>query len=225
MRETMKACLAEAAGTFALVFLGAGAVCQDAFTGRQLGLVGVALAHGLILSVAVSATMNLSGGHLNPAVTFGFLLTGRIDRDRAWRYLVAQLAGATVAGFFLRFIFAEQVWQSVGMGTPHPAPDITSGTAIFVEAVLTFLLVFAVWATAVDGRAPKLGGFGIGLTLAAAILMGGALTGGALNPARAFGPAIASGHWGSHLIYWIGPLLGGGAAAVFYNSLLLRTSD
>jgi MIP family channel proteins len=222
MQESRRAYIAEAIGTFALVFVGAGAICLNEYTGRSLGLLGIALAHGLILSVAVSATAAISGGHLNPAVTFGFLLTGRMERNEALKYAGAQLAGATVAAFFLRWVFAEHVWRSADLGTPDLAPDITTGTGILLEAILTFLLVIAFWGTAVDERAPKIGGFGIGLTLCACILVGGPLSGAALNPARAFGPALASAHWSNHLVYWIGPLLGGGAAAVTWANFMTR---
>lgn len=224
MDESRKAMIAEAIGTFALVFVGAGSICLNEYTGRGVGLIGIALAHGLILSVAVSATGAISGGHLNPAVTFGFLLTGRMSRNQALQYGLAQLAGATVAAFFLRGIFAEHVWRAAALGTPDLAQDVTTGTGIFLEAIMTFLLVFAVWGTAVDERAPRIGGFGIGLTVAADILIGGPLTGAAMNPARSFGPALASAHWSNFLVYWIGPLLGAGAAAFLYSNFLMKKS-
>jgi len=222
MQDSKQALVAEAVGTFALVFVGAGSVCLNEYTGRGLGLLGIAIAHGLILSIAVSATAAVSGGHLNPAVTFGFFLTGRMDRNVALRYAGAQLLGATVAAFFLRWVFAEHIWRAAELGTPDLAQDVTTGTGIFLEAILTFLLVFAVWGTAVDERAPKIGGFGIGLTFCAGMLVGGPLTGAAMNPARAFGPALASGNWSSHLVYWIGPLLGAGAAALLYSNFLMK---
>ena len=222
MQDSMKAYVAEAVGTFFLVFIGAGSICLDAFTGGRVGLLGIAVAAGLALSVAVSATLALSGGHLNPAVTFGFMVTGRMDRRTGLSYMVAQLIGAAVGGFFLRMMFDENVWQTRALGTPDLNPAVKFGNGTFIEAVLTFLLVFVFWATVVDERAPKIAGFGIGLTLCASILMGGALTGASLNPARTFGPAMASGHWSNHLAYWIGPLLGAAAAALLYNGVLLR---
>jgi len=99
---------------------------------------------------------------------------------------------------------------------------VTTSSAIVIEALLTFLLVFAVWGTAVDERAPKIGGFGIGLTICADILVGGPLTGASMNPSRTFGPALAAWHWNNHLVYWIGPFLGAAAAAILYNNLLLK---
>ncbi|HMC82961.1 MAG TPA: aquaporin [Candidatus Polarisedimenticolia bacterium] len=222
MQDSMKACVAELIGAFALTFIGAGSICVNSYTGNQVGLLGIAVAHGLILSIAVSATMNLSGGHLNPAVTFGFLLTGKIERKLGLQYIASQLIGATLAGFFLRGFFPDQVRQPIFLGTPDVAVGVTTSAAIVIEALLTFLLVFAVWGTAVDERAPKIGGFGIGLTICADILVGGPLTGASMNPSRTFGPALAAWHWNNHLVYWIGPFLGAAAAAILYNNLLLK---
>jgi MIP family channel proteins len=222
IQDKSRAYLAETIGTFAVVFVSAGAVCLNEFTGRGMGLLGVALASGLMLSVAVTATAHLSGGHLNPAVTFGFFILGKMDRSQALRYVGFQLLGATRAGFSLRAIFDEHVWRQAQLGTPVLAPEITTARAIFLEAILAFLLVFAFWATLQEDRAPRIGGFGVGLTWCAEILVAGPLTGAAANPARAFGPALASGQWGSHLVYWIGPLLGGGLAAFLYAHFLAK---
>jgi MIP family channel proteins len=219
MRVAWKPCIAELIGTFALCFIGAGAICTDAFTGGKVGLLGIAVAHGLVLSIAVSATMHLSGGHLNPAVTCAFLATNRMKPELAGQYIASQILGATLAGFALKMVYAQKVWERVHLGTPGLAPDVSQGLGIFVEAVLTFFLVFAVFGTAVDANAPKLGGFGIGLTIAFDILMGGPLTGAAMNPARTFGPALASGYWDAHIVYWIGPILGGVVAGLVYESI------
>jgi MIP family channel proteins len=221
VQDSVGARVGEALGTFFLVFLGAGSICLDAFTGGRVGLLGIAVAHGLALSIAVTVTLPLSGGHLNPAVTFGAMLTGRMERRAGLLIMASQLVGAAVAGFFLRLIFEENVWQTRALGTPDLSPAVKIGNGIFIEAVLTFLMVFAYWATVMDERAPRMAGFGVGLTLCASILMGGALTGAALNPARAFGPAMASGHWNNHLVYWIGPMLGAGFAAFLYDRLFL----
>jgi aquaporin Z len=217
----MRAYVAEAMGTFALVFIGAGSVCANDFTGKGLGLLGIAIAHGVVLGVAVSATAAISGGHLNPAVTFGFFLTGRMDRNLALRYAGSQLLGATLAAFVLRGIFAEHVWRPARLGTPQLAPDVSFLSAIVLEAILTFLLVFTFWASLVESRAPRIGGFGVGLMLCAGMLVGLPLTGAPLNPARAFGPALASGEWSvDAIVYWVGPLLGGGAAALLYSNVI-----
>src|SRR5881628_484294 len=219
MRIAWKPCIAELIGTFALCFIGAGAICTDAFTGGKVGLLGIAVAHGLVLSIAITATMHISGGHLNPAVTCAFLATNRMKPEMAGQYVASQILGAVLAGFTLKMVYAEKVWTRVHLGTPSLGLDVSQGLGIFVEAILTFFLVFAVFGTAVDANAPKIGGFGIGLTIAFDILMGGPLTGAAMNPARAFGPALASGYWDAQIVYWIGPILGGVVAGLVYESI------
>jgi MIP family channel proteins len=182
----------------------------------------VAVAHGLALAVMISALGAVSGGHLNPAVTFGFLVTGRISAVMAALYALSQLLGGILGGYLLKLIFADAE-QTFNFGTPMINVDqgVTPGTAILVEAILTFFLVVVVFGTAVDARHPSVGGFGIGLTVAAGILMGGSLTGAAMNPARAFGPALASGMWEMHYVYWIGPLVGGALGGLVYHHLLM----
>jgi aquaporin Z len=222
MRIAWKQCIAELIGTFAFVFIGAGAVLANVMPGNQIGLLGIAAAHGVMMSVLVSATMHISGGHLNPAVTAAFVATQRMKWEDAGQYVVSQLVGASIAAFLLKAIYAEKVWQRAHLGTPVMGAGLGEGAGIFIEAVLTFLLVFAVFATAVDSNAARIGGFGIGLTIFCDILMGGPLTGAAMNPARAFGPALASGWWKGWAVYWIGPLLGGCAAGLVYDRFLKR---
>jgi aquaporin Z len=219
--------VAEALGTFLFFFVGMGAVVlgghlQGADTG---GLLGVALAHGLALAVLVSALGPVSGGHFNPAVTFGVWITGRIDPMRAGLYVVAQLLGAVLAALALRIVFTEASWGPVNLGTPvlDPAIGVTGG--IIVEAILTIVLLMAVFGTAIDPRAPKIGGLAIGLAVAADILMGGPLTGGAMNPARWFGPALVSGTFDDWYVWWIGPLLGAAVAALIYRYALEDRAD
>lgn len=221
-----KQCVAEFVGTFALIFVGVGAIYHNA------GLLAVALAHGLTIAVMVSATGAISGGQLNPAVTFGLLVGGKMTLQRSIAYWIAQLAGAAAAGFILLFVFTGQVDPQKGHdlartivanGTPDLAPKgISALQGIVIEAVLTFFLVFVVYGTAVDGRAPKIGGLAIGFTVALDILFGGPFTGAAMNPARTFGPALASGHWNNQMIYWIGPLLGGALAGLVYGRFLIK---
>ncbi|OLE66938.1 MAG: aquaporin [Acidobacteria bacterium 13_1_20CM_2_68_7] len=223
MRVAWKECAAELIGTFALCFIGAGAICTNALTKGGVGLIGIAMAHGLVLSIAVSCTMAISGGQLNPAVTCALWATGRIkDPAQVAQLIVSQLVGAVLAGFCLKGLYAEAVWQGVHLGTPALGYGITPVQGTFLEAILTFFLVFAVYGTAVDAKAPKLGGFGIGLTIAFDILMGGPLTGAAMNPARAFGPALAAGYWNNQPVYWIGPILGGVAAGWVYDRFLRK---
>lgn len=216
----LRALAAEALGTCLFIFVGAGAIVTDRMTNGGLGLVGIALAHGLALAVMVSAFGGISGGHFNPAVTVGVWIAGKIPTRDGIAYIIAQLVGAVVAGIALLTAFRPEWWGPVHLGTPTLGVALgvgqLRGTA--VEALLTMMLVLVVFLTAVDEAAPRsIAGFGIGLTLAFDILVGGPLTGAAANPARAFGPALASGHWDFHYIYWIGPLVGGIIAAVLYR--------
>jgi len=214
-----KQLVAEFIGTFTLIFVGVGAIYQNA------GLLAVAFAHGLAIAVMVSATGGISGGHLNPAVTFGLWVGGKIDLPRGLAYWAAQLLGATAAAFLLLAVFPQLPNQTastiIANGTPD-LKDISQAQGIVIEAVLTFFLVFVVYGSAVDARAPKIGGLAIGLTVTLDILFSGPLTGGAMNPARAFGPALASGHWNNHIVYWIGPLAGGGLAGLVYGRFLIK---
>src|SRR5262245_23463723 len=184
---------AEFIGPFALIFIGVGAIYHSP------GLLGVALAQGFTIAVMVSATGGISGGHLNPAVTFGLLVGGKIDLMGTVVYWIAQLAGGVAAGLLLMASLGDATQtaaQIVAGGTPDLGKGVSASTGIAIEAVLTFFLVFVVYGSAVDARAPKIGGLAIGLTVALDILFGGPLTGAAMNPARTFGPALASGHWG-----------------------------
>lgn len=221
MGKNWRAVIAEGIGTFIFFVIGAGAIVTDQLTKGGLGLIGIALAHGLVLSVVVSAIGHISGGHVNPAVTIGLWVGRQIDTYLAGLYIMAQLIGAVCAGLLLRAIFDPDVWQPVHLGTPGLAPGISVFTGILVETVLTFFLVFAVYGTAVDPRAPKIGGFGIGLTVLFDILLGGPITGASMNPARTFGPAVASGFWDNHIVYWIGPILGGIIAGLVYSNVFL----
>ncbi len=220
--------VAEFIGTFALIFFGAGSICADQFlhsTGQGgLGLLGIALAHGLAIGLMVTAIGHISGGHLNPAVTIGFWVTKRLSTFDAILYWIAQLAGAVAAAYLLRTIVPLETWRNAALGTPELAHDFTRPYAMVLEAVMTFFLVFVVFATAVDERGAfnKIAGFAIGLTITMGILMGGPLTGAAMNPARAFGPALAANHWANWGVYWVGPLAGGFLAGLLYDSLYLK---
>jgi MIP family channel proteins len=209
--------LAELVGTFAFVFVGAG--CIITVQGGQKDLLTIALAHGLALAVAVSATAHISGGHMNPAVTVAAWVARRIHGGAALLYIIAQLLGGFIAAGILLLLL-----PGLGnYGTPEVSLSITFWPAVLTEAVLTFLLVFTFFATLIDAKAPRgIGGFAVGAVLAAAILVGGPLTGAALNPARVLGPAIVSpGHWANHGVYWLGPLVGGILAGALYGSMYL----
>jgi MIP family channel proteins len=214
--------VAEALGTFGLVFVGAAVVVVNGgFPNSGIGLIGIALAHAVVLSVMITATMTISGGHLNPAVTIGLLVARRIAPGAALAYIVAQLAAACVAALLVKLLLPPEAVRNALLGVPVIANSISFNQAIGLEAILTFFLVSAVFGTAVSLDAPRVGGFGIGLVLLFDILVGGPLTGAAMNPARAFGPALVAGEWVGHLVYWIGPILGGVLAALLWEYFLL----
>lgn len=228
MRErAAPALIAEAIGTFLFFFVGAGAVVLGDYLaangGSGPGLLGVAFAHGLALAVLVSALGPISGGHFNPAVTLAIWIMGKIKPMAAATYVMAQLIGAVAAGFALKAVFADS-WRASNIGTPALGAGITPALGIGIEAILTALLVLVVIGTAVDPRAPKVGGLAIGLAVAADILIGGPLTGAAMNPARWFGPAVAAGAYADWYVWWIGPLIGAAAAALVYRYSLAEAT-
>src|SRR6266702_1401954 len=214
--DKFRPCLAEFIGTFALIFVGIGAIKT---AGHDT--LAVALAHGLTIAAFVSATMHISGGQLNPAVTFGLLCGGHMTIPNAIRYWIAQLLGGITAALICLGLFGRDV---VVMGTPQLAINLSPMQGILVEAILTFFLVFVVYGTAVDerGRSPGFAGFAIGATITLDILFGGPLTGAAMNPARVFGPALASWFWHDHYVYWIVPLIGGALGGLVYGLFIER---
>jgi aquaporin Z len=214
--------VAEALGTFGLVFVGAAVVVVNGgFPNSGIGLLGIALAHAVVLSVMISATMTISGGHLNPAVTVGLFITRRIDAVSAAAYIVTQLAAAFVGAWLVKLLLPPGAVRSALLGVPVIASSVTLNQAMGIEAVLTFFLMTAVFGTAVSPDAPRVAGFGIGLVLLFDILVGGPLTGAAMNPARAFGPAAVSGQWLGHVVYWVGPIAGAIVAALLWEYVLL----
>ena len=220
----MSAALAEYLGTFFLCFAGIAAILGGtAAVGSDIGLVGIALAHGLALSVGVATFGGVSGAHFNPAVTVAMLATGRIAAPNAAVYVLAQLAGATTAALICQGVFPEAAVAQANLGIPLPASWATTGTVLIVESVMTFLLVLAIFGAAVDtrGQAVKIGGFAIGLTVTFDILAGGPVTGASMNPARSFGPALVQGFWQWHWAYWVAPIAGGVVGAVLYDRAIL----
>ncbi len=220
--EAARRYLAEFIGTFALVFVGSMVVAVGAerLGGGPSTVVIAAFGHGLILMAMIYALGAVSGAHVNPAVTIALAVLRKISPPDAAGYIIFQLLGAVVAGLIHAAILVK---GPTSYGLTVPAADITDGAALLVEAVLTFFLVTAVLGVAVSGRAPSgFHGLAIGLTFTAGILVGGDLTGASLNPARTFGPAIVSGDFTSHWVYWVGPIAGGLLAALVAWVLYFR---
>ena len=228
---------AEFVGTFALIFVGAGSILTiakalapalttapavDVYGG--LTLVGVALAHGLAIAVMASAVGHISGAHFNPAVTLGFFITRRIAPSLAVVYWSMQFAGAAAAAALLRWFYPEATRRLTNLGAPGLSSGITVWQGVVIEMVLTFFLVWVIFASAADpgGSFKSIAGLAIGLTITMGVLMGGPLTGAALNPARAFGPELLSRHWSDAWVWYVGPFLGGALAALAYEYLYLR---
>ena len=213
---------AEFVGTFGLVFAGTAVIISDSFPGGKAGLVGVALAQGLMLALGITATMGISGGHLNPAVTLGFLSTRRIDLKTALAYIGAQVAGGVAGAFATRFLVPNNVGRLLSDGLPIINSNIQLGGAILLEAVMTFFLMSAVMGTVINPKAPKMGGLWVGVAVIAMVLVGGPLTGAVMNPSRAFGPAVVSWIWTGQIAFWFGPILGAVAAALLWDNVLLK---
>ena len=211
---------AEFIGAFALTFFGAGAIMVG-----SAGLFGVAVAHGLAIALMVTALGHISGGHFNPAITLAFLATRRIGASLAAVYWAMQLAGASVAALLLWWIFPKEAIAPARLGAPLLHTSIGQGAGFALEAIMTFFLVLAVFATAVDPRGAfkAIAGFGIGLVITMDVLAGGPLTGAAMNPSRAFGPEIVYRVWESYTwIYYAGPAVGALVAGLLYEYLYLR---
>jgi len=217
--------IAEFVGAFALVFVGAGAIIAT----RGADLLLIALAHGLTIGVMVSVFAHVSGGHFNPAVTFGALAGRQIPLRLAVVYWLSQLLGGLSGALMLLGVLPESVWRPYQLGTPALGTvaglgwDVSVGGAILVEAVLTFFLAIAVYGTGIDpkGSFNAVGGLAIGLTVALDVMMGGPLTGAAMNPARWFGPAVVAGFLDNWYVYWVGPLLGGLVAGLLYANVFM----
>jgi MIP family channel proteins len=221
MRDAIRHFTAEFVGIFALVFVGGASIMMAQHTNAASPVLVVATAHGLILAIMVTATMRISG-HLNPAVTMGFLVARRIEPMMAAIYVCAQVLGAIAASYALKATVPAEMFMAARGGGQSIASDVTATQGFFLELIATFFLTFVVFGTAVDPDAPKVGGFAIGLTVAADILAIGPLTGGSMNPARSLGPAIASGIFEGQVVYWAGPIVGSIIAALLYDMLFLR---
>jgi len=209
---------AEFIGTFALVFVGAGSIAYA----RTLTDIG--LAHGLVIAVMVSAVAHISGGHFNPAITFGFLVTRRIDPILAVVYWITQFAAAICGALLLKWVLPGTTGTTIHLGAPTLGTGVGAGEGLVIEAVLTFFLVWVVFASAADPRGTfkSIAGLAIGLTITFDVLMGGALTGAAMNPARALGPMLVDNYWSNFWVWIVGPVAGATVAALLYELLYLR---
>ena len=217
--RTLRAPAAEFIGTALFVLVGAGSVIAN--QGSASGL-AIALANGIGLGVAITIMMPISGGHLNPAVSFALWLGKQIDAITLGKYVLAQLLGAIVGALLIKATFPASAVRMSSLGTPQVSGSMGLFSAIALEALFTFFLVSAVYGTCVSPQAQRVGGFAIGLVVVVCALGGGgALTGAMMNPARAFGPALVSWDWHAQAVYWIGPLIGAAAAAGLWRYLLL----
>ena len=223
VEEALRRSVAEFIGAFTLIFVGGGAVMLLASSGGP-GLVGIAFAHGLAIAVMVSAVGHISGGHFNPAITFGFLITRRITPRLAACYWVAQFGGAAIAAVLLQWIYPNLAVNKGKLGVPVLDSHVGQGRGVVLEMIMTFFLVWVVFATAVDPRGTfkSIAGLAIGLTITMDIFVGGPLTGAAMNPARAFGPELVHKYWANGWIWYVGPVVGAAAAALLYSWFYLR---
>jgi len=217
--DNWRAAGAEFIATLLFVFLGVGTVVV--VTGRMgidastngAGLIAIALAHGVAIMVLVAATARVSGGHINPAVTFGALITRKISLHKAVMYIAAQLVGAIVGVLLVAAVIPGAI--DGALGSHSLAAGVNEGQGLLLEIVLTFALVFGIFMVAVlPARAASIAPLIIGLIVLVDHLFGVAITGASMNPARSFGPALIANEWGDQWVYWVGPLVGGGLAAI-----------
>jgi aquaporin NIP len=211
--DLLRRALAEGLAAFALVFAACGAVVANAVHPGALGGIGLAATSGLVIMAMVYATGHLSGAHINPAVTIAFTFTRHFPLRDAFAYIAAQLAGATAGALTLL-----AAWSDKPAALGATVPSVGAGTALLYEAILSALLMFVIVAVATDTRAV---GAAAALAIGGAVgldsLFGGPVSGASMNPARSFGPALASGTWTDFWIYLVGPLLGACAGALAYQ--------
>jgi aquaporin TIP len=221
--ELVRKMTVEAVGAFALSFIGVGAILY----GGPNSLVTVALAHGFVIAVMVCAAGHISGGHFNPAVTFGFLVTKRIPAYEAVGYWVAQLGAAVLGALAVRATLADNV-PNINAGLTVLAPGVSVASGFVIEFILTFFLVFVIFGVAVDPRSGSfaaVAGIPIGLAISLDIMMGGPLTGASMNPSRTFGPDVVAGRFDNIWLYFVACPLGAAAAALLYHHLILARRE
>ena len=215
--------IAEFVGTFALIFIGAGAVAIGAG-----GLIGAAFAHGFVVIAFIYAYGHISGTHINPAVTLGFLIAGEIEFAVAIGYWIVQFLGGILGAVLLNVILPNPGDLGVTILTTEANGGtftVTATQGLIVEIILTFFLVNTIFNTAVSGKAGNFAGLAIGVGLMFCIVMGGPLTRASLNPARTLGPAIVSGNYADIWLYFVGPLVGAILAALLYIGVLKDKRD
>lgn len=224
--DTLRRAVAEAIGAFTLTFVGAGAAAAAGGV-HDPTLIGLAIANGLAIGVMVCALGHISGGHFNPAVTFGFLVARKIKPGLAVVYWIAQFGAAALAALLVRDLLPRAATEAVNLGVPALGQGVDASSGMLLEAIFTFLLVTVIFGAAVDTRGPfnAVAGLAIGLTIAIDVLFGGPFTGAAMNPSRAFGPQLVGDHWANGWVWYVGPLLGGAVAALVYSLLFLRASE
>jgi len=224
--STFLAALAEGLTLFFFVFIGCGTIVLIGGAAEPAGLVGISLVFGLMIAVLVSATAGISGGHVNPAVTVAMVITGRLKLGPGLLYIVFQLIGAVLGAALLQVVLVDSIEGGLGITTVNDTAVDGTVAAVIVEAVLTFLLVFTIFAVAVDSRGPKvIAPLAIGLAVLVDHFVGVNLTGASMNPARSLGPALVTGEWDDQWVYWVGPLIGAALAALLYVGVFLRLAE
>lgn len=231
--KTFKAAFAELIGVLLFVFVGAGSVVTvvgvlGLSPAADAGaLVAIAVAHGLAIATMVAATAKISGGHINPAVSFAAVITGRMKLAPGLLYIAAQLIGAAIGALLLDLVVVDSVAGNLGAHGLNDAALEGAGAGLVVEIILTFVLVFTIFAVAMDPKGMgNLAPIAIGFAILIDHFVGVPLTGASMNPARSFGPALIANEWDDHWIYWLGPLIGGGAAGlIYYFAYMLNADD
>jgi MIP family channel proteins len=222
MNPLFASVVVEIIGPFALMFAGGGAIIAT----QGENLVAIALAHGLAIGLMIAAAGHISGGVYNPAVSIALLAVGKLPPVKAAAYIVAQCLGCAIGALALKAVYPASAVDAVKLGTPLLGPGVGVGQGFLVEVILTFFLMFSIYGAAIDARGPAvIAGLVVGLTITMDVFAGGGLTGAAMNPARAFGPALVQGVWQDHWLYWLAPIIGALLAALLYHFALLEAPE